>query len=242
MKEINSNFVRDVPKFLVDGEFKNVPAPFPNSTFSMFVVGKPKSGKTSFVIDILCNKKRPVYYKKFDRVYIIQPELSRHSIKKDPFKCLPERQKYEEFNLQTLTELYDIILENSMHEENSLLFLDDVASHLKSGGAALEQLFMKFFFLKRHLRLSIICAVQRFSSLPKSIRAAQDFVVLFVPANRAEREIIYSEFIDLPRKTFAKLMDHCFQEKHDLIFHQLGTKDYYRNMNLLEFGEDDETF
>jgi len=242
MRELESSFVREVPKFNCDGEFPNVPEPFANSTFAMFVVGKPKSGKTSFVIDILCNKKRPVYYKKFDWIYIIQPELSRHSLKKDPFKGIPDTQKYEDFNLATLNEIYDKVLENSLHGENSLLFLDDVASHLKSGGQALEQMFMKLFFLKRHLRLSLITAVQRFSSLPKSIRASQDDVVLFVPANRAEREIIYSEFIDLPRKTFAKLMDHCFQDKHDMIFHRLGTKQYYRNMNLLEFEEDEELF
>lgn len=235
MREIESGFVRNPPKFNCDGEFKNIPEPFDNSTFSLFVVGKPKSGKTSFVIDILCNKKRQIYYKKFDRVYLIQPELSRHSIKKDPFRGIPENQKYEEFNLQTLKELYDRVKENSMHEENSLIFLDDVASHLKSGGPALEQMLMKFYFLKRHLRCSIICAVQRFSSLPKSLRASQDTVVFFQPANRAERMIIVDEFIDLPRKTAHKLFETCFIEKHDLLFHKLGSKDYYRNMNKIEF-------
>ncbi len=242
MRELSSGFQREVPKFNCDGEFPRIPPPFPNSTFAMFIVGKPKSGKTSFVIDILCNKKRPIYHRKFDWVYIVQPELSRHSIKKDPFRGLPESQKYEDFNLHTLNEIYEKCLESTKLGENTLLFLDDVASHLKSGGRALEQMFMKLLFLKRHLRLSIITAVQRFGSLQKSIRAAQDIVVLFAPANRAERAIICEEFIDLPRKTTQNLMDQAFVEKHDLLFHELGTKDYYRNMNKIEFTPEELTY
>ena len=239
MRELQSGFTRDPPKFNCDGEFKKVPKPFPNSTFAMFVVGKPKAGKTSFVVDILCNKKRRVYYKNFDWVYLIQPELSRNSIKKDPFKSIPNEQKFENFDLETLNKLFDMVKENSLHEENSLIFLDDVASHLKSGGRPLEMMFQKFFFLKRHLRCSLITAVQRFSSLPKSIRAAQDVAVIFQPANRAERQIIIEEYLDLPRKTCHKMIEECYRENHDFIYTELGTNTYFRNMNQIEFDPDE---
>ena len=236
IREVPGNFQRNPPKFSCDGELGKIPEPFPNNHFHLMVVGPPKSGKSSLAIQLLTNKKKNerVYHKIFHHIYVIQPELSQKSVKKDPFETLPQEQIYNTFDLATLRDIHKKVKENSENEETSLILIDDQAAYLQDRHKDVEILFKTFVFNKRHLRLSIINCIQRFYSMPKSIRSVVDYVVCFKPQVKEERNIIYQEFFDLKKNDFIRLCEYCFQDNHDHIFHKLGSKDYYRNFNKLE--------
>lgn len=236
IKEIpNKDYKLIAPKFICDEPNNKIPEPFPKSHFNMLVVGRPGSGKSSLATNLISGKKRgsTVYRKQFYNIYIIVPEGSLKSLKKNPYLELEEDCIYHEFNYSNLKDIYDKVSLNAEENENSLLYLDDLAAELKNGGRQLENIFKKLAYNRRHLRLSIINCIQRLSALPKSIRAGVSDLIFF-NLSKNENKILYDEMIDIPLDRFVKLCTHCFKNKHDNIYVKLDTIEFYRNFNKLE--------
>ncbi len=62
-------------EFSCDDVDDTIPAPLPNQlNFFMLISGKPQSGKTSLILNLIC-KNNKVYNKKFDRIYVFSPSL-----------------------------------------------------------------------------------------------------------------------------------------------------------------------
>lgn len=236
MNEIqNTEFSVKVPPVICDTEF-DVPAPFPNKSFHMAVVGRPGSGKTSLAINMLCESKKGhrVYYRKFDHVGVFIPKGSLASLKNNPFESLPDDDVYHSFDEAVLIDFEAKCEERRQQEppETTLMFIDDYASELRCYGN-LEKIFKRLCFNRRHLRLSIINCVQRLTAIPKAVRATFSHL-LFFKATKTENEIIYKELIDVDKQKYIQLCEHCFQNKHDTIFVNLNDLDFYHNFNKIE--------
>ena len=71
--------------------------PFINERgFFMIIVGKPKSGKTTFAFDMLVNKD--IYKKVFKNILFVCPQNSRDSIDSNPLIDLDNEFLFDELN------------------------------------------------------------------------------------------------------------------------------------------------
>ena len=81
-----------------------------------------------------------------------------------------------------------------------MLLIDDFASKLKNGD--LLKLLNSLINNRRHLRLSVIMAVQTYKSIPLSNRKTINILVLFKITNKAEIRAIWEEKSFLSKETF----------------------------------------
>ena len=73
------------------------------------LIGKPGQGKTSFAIAMITQKTPKIYRKTSHHVLIIMPANSIGSLKKNPFKCLPDDHIYNELTDQSIHQIYNRI-------------------------------------------------------------------------------------------------------------------------------------
>ena len=79
-----------------------------NSYSLTSIIGKPGSGKTSLLISMLTGKgKNRVFRQAFEKVIVVMPSSSRASLKKNIFEKHPQERLYEEFNVETVSKIYD---------------------------------------------------------------------------------------------------------------------------------------
>jgi len=244
MREHLNNVINMIPpKFKCDVELKNVPAPFPNKSFFKIIVGKPGSGKSSLLVNLITRKKKgnmlPIYRKKFNFIYLFCPPSSLKSLSKNPFECLPDDQIYDDFNEETLDDCIDNLEENSEANETSLVIIDDLASSLKEGNRNFQKDFLRLVFNRRHLRVSVILLSQRLFCIPKAVRSVATHIILFPPGNKSEKEIIHKEFIPIPKNSYKKLSNFVWRTKHDTLFHEINSKEFYRNFNKINLSDEE---
>jgi excinuclease UvrABC ATPase subunit len=217
------------PKFKCDTALKDVPEPLPqNVSFNMVLVGKPGSGKSSLATNIITNPLR----KKYHSIFIVIPKNSMNSYACNPFQSIDEEQIFHDLTIDTLLEIYGRVSANAEEGLNSLLYIDDQAANLKKSN--IQQTFKELLYNRRHLRLGIINSVQRLTTIPKSIRAVTQLLIIFKPCNKAEGNILFDEMINLEKKEFVKLMNYTFKKKHDHMLIVLHEDRYYRNFNKIE--------
>ena len=95
-----------------------------NSYSFTCVIGRPGSGKTSLVICFLTGKAdKKVFRKVFNHVVVVMPSSSRNSMKKNPFKNHPPEKLFEELTYETISTIYENLLESSENKQKTLLIL-----------------------------------------------------------------------------------------------------------------------
>lgn len=115
--------------FSCDDEDMSIPDPLPKKSFSMLIVGKPGTGKTNLLLNLI-TKQGKAFNKKFDKVFIFSPSLG--TIKgDDPFELIPDNQKYSEATLDNIDNFLEQIVDTG---EKVLLILDDVVADIRGKG------------------------------------------------------------------------------------------------------------
>ena len=138
-----------------------------NKSFACSFIGRAGSGKTSLMTGLLQTKHK--FKKVFNKIYLFMPSYSRTSMKKCVFDCLPEDQIYNELNIETLSDVYNKISENTQEDKRSLIIFDDVQDAFKG---ECEKLLLKIildtqYFPRKvsshfELSLSIFCTTLMF--------------------------------------------------------------------------------
>ena len=143
-KEPEKKIVLSKFKFSCDETDTTVPKPLPQQlNFFMLISGKPASGKTSLILNLVC-KNNKVYNKKFDRIYVYSPSLV--TLKDDPFGELPDDQLHTELTVDLLEEALEDIQDSG---EKVLFIMDDVVNDMKKIGVL--TLLNKMLMNRRHL-------------------------------------------------------------------------------------------
>ena len=133
----NEKINLDIPSFTCDsncvGEHLNAHplTELLNVYGFLCIIGRPGQGKTSLAISFITQKKPKIYRKTHHHILILMPTNSISSLKKNPFKVLPEENFYNELNEDSITQIYNRIDEYSRNDEKPLLFIDDMTADLK---------------------------------------------------------------------------------------------------------------
>lgn len=218
-------------EFKVDNPLSpHILPPFPSKSFFLILNGKPGSGKTSVLINMLTNKK--IYKKVFKKILLVMPTSSRSSLKDDVFDDLPPDQVFDKLSYDVMTKInknYDEFIETKSKNKNQLVVMDDIAGSLHDNVDFLKTLAMN----RRHLGLSIIILTQVLRDVPNKLRFVATDLIAFKPNNDLESEIVRSEFINLPKKEHRQLMNFVYTDKHDFIFISKEDNKVYKNLNLI---------
>jgi len=218
---------------------KDIHDPLPNySGFCMLIVGASGSGKTTALYSMMSAKPkngiRQSYRKVFNKVYIVSPTMGGNSIKKDPFKKLPENQIHRELTLEVLNHLEEEIKDNREEDFNSVIIFDDVGSQLRKS-QAIDKKITQMIQNRRHNFCSYFILLQRFRDIGTGIRNNLSHLMTYLPKNRPEKEAICNELMPFELKKCHKLFSHIFDNDDNFSFlfvdMSLKTTNKYRFFN-----------
>ena len=194
----------------------NLVEPLPNfSGFSWVIAAPSGSGKSTLLTSLMTQKSKKgepkkSYRKLFDRIIIISPTMGNGtSMKNDPFKDIPEGQKFKEFNYETMRQVYDMCEENHDNEEHTIVLMDDIGAQLRKSAQA-EKLLVSFLQNRRHIWTSCFILVQKYKDLPVGIRNNMTHFTTFRPKNQIEIEAIMMELFPYKKKHWQQIIDYCF--------------------------------
>lgn len=223
--------------FSCDDIDDSIPKPLPQTlNWFMLICGKPGSGKTTLLLNLIC-KRGKNYNKKFDRIYVFSPSLI--TLKEDPFADLPEDQKFQELDVETLEA---VLLDIAESGDKVLMIMDDVVNDMKKS-MKLQTLLGKILMNRRHLAgqggsVSVIITTQVYNKIPAPIRKTASHIVIYHTKNKKELETIFDELVLIPKQEFYDLLKYTFQKKNDFLYIDTN-KDFnnmfHRNFNQLEF-------
>ena len=220
----NSKFKQDIIKMSNDGPIKNVDEPLPQFyNFFMLLVGRPNSGKTSLLLNMINKKAKNSLYKKFDKVYIFSASIKTVSIKIK----LDADQIYDDIN-----ELESVIERIKEKDEKTLIIFDDFIAQIKD-----DEKFTKLIFNRRHIGggCSVIITTQIFNKLPLSLRKCATDLIIYSTSNKRELDSIFNDYINIPKNDFYNLCRYVFQkDNHQFLWIKNDTNQFYHNLNKLE--------
>ena len=227
-------------KFKSDSTDDKVLEPLENGASFVLFNGKPKSGKTTVMLNWLT--KRSYYLKRFHTVFVYSPSLLSGSLEDDhPLLTLPEEQLRTEL---TLEELQKDIAKIYCKKKRILFILDDVQQSLK--GPVLNEV-AKLCFNRRHLTkkgVSVWISSQVYNQIPLKIRKNLSSILLFPTRQAKERETIREEVADfLDKDEWAELLKYCFDEPHNFLYIKCNLEPksmFFKNYNPLRIELDDD--
>tara|TARA_R100000231_G_scaffold139624_1_gene121743 strand:- start:1477 stop:2223 length:747 start_codon:yes stop_codon:yes gene_type:complete len=240
-KENENKIVLSKFNFSCDDIDDKIPKPLPQTlNFFMLIAGKPASGKTSLILNLIA-KQNKCYNQKFDKIYIFSPSLT--TIKDSPFDDLPENQVFRELTEEDLIKVQEEIKDTS---EKILFILDDVVNDMKLKGVQLQ--LTKMLMNRRHLAGSggssaFILTTQVYNKIPAPIRKTATQVVLYSTKNKTEINTIFDELILIPREDFFSILKFCFDKPHNFIYIDVNkpyNKMFHKCFNELEFTTNNE--
>ena len=240
------NYKLEKVDFNVDVPFSDkIKPPFENKSFFYIIVGKPGSGKTSVLINMLTNKK--IYKKVFTKILLCMPQNSRLSLKDNIFEDLPEDQIFDALDPTILTKIKlnkDEFEEDKLERledgkkpitRHQLLILDDVTAHLKNKENI--NMLIELVTNRRHYNLSIVLLVQFLRSIPRPVRFFTTSCIFFKAANNLDIEILREEYINLSKNVFEELMNFVFDgDSHDYMIINKDTNTYYKKLQKIIFS------
>lgn len=229
--------------FSCDDIDESIPKPLPNIlNFFMLVCGRPGSGKTSLILNLIC-KRGKMYNKKFDKVFVFSPSLM--TMKDEPFGELPEEQVHTDLTIENFSQALDAIKDTG---EKHLIILDDVVNDMKKS-MAIQTLLSKALMNRRHLAgaggsVSFIITTQVYNKIPAPIRKTASHIILYHTRNKKEIETIYDELIVLPKEDFYEILKYCFDKRHNFIYIDINKsydKMFHKCFNQLEFNSKNDS-
>ena len=205
--------------FSCDDEDLTIPDPLPKKSFSLLITGRPGSGKTNLLLNLI-TKRGKCFNRKFDKVYIFSPSLA--TIKDDdPFELIPDDQKFENVTLENIEKFLSDIKDSG---EKVLLILDDVIAEVRGkGNAVVENLLQKIFFNRRHLcgaggSCSVIATSQTYNKIDPKLRKSASHYMFYENRNKKEITSVFDEIILMPFKEFMDVFKYVYDKKYNFMY------------------------
>lgn len=234
IKEEKNDYCITPIKFSCD-DMIPVKLPLLGNSFFTIIIGKPSSGKTTLLINMIVN--RDMYRKQFDKLYVFG-KIATSSEIKNPFDKLPDNQKHVVLDDDTLGSVYDEI-HNS--ENRCLLIFDDVQNEIRGNT---QTLLTKIVYNRRHIPggkgfICIILTSQVYNRIPLCIRKVADSIYFYQSKNTKEIKSLCEEYLSVFTENEIKhIFEYVYCNEHDflVVLPNKRKKDMlYKNFNKLIF-------
>ena len=193
---------------------------------STLIIGKPASGKTSFLYSIFKSKKlmKSVY----NRIFLFQPQKSRNSMKDPLFeKGIPDERKFDELSHENLENVL-----NNLHEGCNVIIFDDMTAYLKD--VEIQKKLKEMVMNRRHMHLSLIFLCQTFKSVPKEVRKLFNNLIVF-KCSIDEMTDLFKELIEGRKNEMLDIMKVVYDIPHQYLFVNLDTQRMFKDFDELIF-------
>lgn len=194
------------------------------NSFMMTIVGKPGSGKSSLIEELLLNEE--LLNNKFEYIIFFSPSELMN------IKLIQNQNWFTIFNLQILQNIIDNLIQ--LIEENKqkvkvLFVFDDMISQIKLYKNNSD--FIKFIYNRRHLlpfhtEISLIITTQRYVMIPINFRACLSDIIIFKLNNRDYRFIKEDSVGEI---NINQLNDNILKNDHDFLYINLSEGILYKN-------------
>ena len=244
----------------ISDDMKCIPEFLPKTGFSFYIVGRPRSGKSTLLNALLCSDGRKIknldqhkpkfYYKIFERVYIFSPSI-KTSTKKFP---LPEQNIFDDYDSEILTNLINNIAQDE--NLNCCFVFDDVIKSLNKHNGENSNVLHKMLLNRRHILYNpndtdvdhisgcnSFITSQRYNLLPMTIRTSGiSHLILFKITNMKDLNDVWVENAnEMSFKQFKKICDYVWHEPHNFLYIILDddlSKKYHKNFDRIILSEE----
>lgn len=244
----------------ISERMKEIPQFLPKKNFSFYIVGLPKSGKSTIINSLLCGDGRKIrnkndhkpkfYYKQFDKVFIFSPSIA---TQEKPFK-LPPDQIFNDYDPEILTDIINEMKEGD--NKNCCFLFDDVIKSLQKNNGENSRILHKLLLNRRHILFnpddeeedniagcSSIISSQRYNLLPAYIRQSgiSHLILLKINSNKDLMGVWEEVATEMPFNKFKDICKFCWKEPHNFLYIILGesiNNKYHKNFDLINITED----
>jgi hypothetical protein len=222
-------------KYSSDEVDSSIPYPLPQSfSFCMMLCGKPKSGKSTMLINLISKRNR-FYNQKFDKIFVFSPSLFSGNLVENPFNDLPEEQKHLD-----LDELSTVIESIYGSHERCLFIFDDVQGEMSTGSHL--KTVLDLVNNRRHYTTggcSIIITTQVYNQVHLKIRKGVSHIAFWNSKNKKEIKSIHEEYLSFLSDTeLQQILKKVWIKTHDFLFlstYASQDKMIFRNFNQILF-------
>ena len=199
------------------------------------IVGKPGSGKTSFLWGLFKQGgKKKIFRKVFTNIYLFAPTQSRASMKDNIFDVLPDDKKYDELTEANLSDVISRI-KASEPDENTAIIFDDMGAYLKDHST--RKLFKELIYNRRHLHVSIFFLVQSWLSIEKDLRTLFSNIICF-KISKSVMEKLFDEVIEHKKDYLLPIMKLVYDKPHQWMFINTDSGRIFKEWHELIFTEE----
>lgn len=212
-----------------------------SKSFNLILVGRPGSGKTTFLVNLLSrgryNNERRGLKKMFHNIVVCSPSIA--SLKNNIFKNLDESKMFEDFNMQFIEFVKELTEIEADKGYSTLVICDDVGAALRKN-PMVEKAYLQLAFNRRHRRLSLLTTVQSYKNLPVNLRTTASHLVLWRPVNQKELIAVWEEILgSIERQNLNAFIEWVFDRKHNFLFVDLSLMFsnkfiYYKNWEMIK--------
>jgi GTPase SAR1 family protein len=211
-----------------------------NSYSFLCIIGRPGQGKTSLAISFITQKNPKIYRKTHHHILICMPQNSINSLKKNPFKQLPEENFYHELTDESISDMYNRIDKYSNEDEKTILFIDDMTASLKSS-SFIQQTLKTMVYNRRHLKLNVIITAQSYVNIPLDVRKSILNLIMFKPSKK-EFEKVFEELLEAKKDICLKVLKNVFNKGgHNFFFLNVTTQRMFKNWDEIILNDDSDS-
>jgi len=190
---------------------------------SSLIIGKPGSGKTTFLQSLFSSSSSGLR-NKYSKIYLFCPPRSRESMLDGPLDAIPEERIYDELNYDNLFEVIKLCKADNDNKYKTkykfCLIFDDMGAYLKNKSTL--KLFNELMMNRRHMRISVIFLVQTFYSVSREMRRL--FVNFFI--------------FKVNKKTLIEIFDEILEENDKDLIDDISKIAFNKPHNFLYINSD----